>query len=47
MNDLDLIGVPKIQKPKSGVRKPEGSDIKWFNPCGDQATHFVGYCHEC
>jgi hypothetical protein len=43
MNDLNLIVVPKIQKPMLRIRKPRGSDIEWSNPCGDQATHFVGY----
>jgi hypothetical protein len=42
MNDLDLTNVPKIQKPMLRIRKPKGSDIEWSNPCGDQATHFVG-----
>jgi hypothetical protein len=41
-NDLDPIGVPKIQKPKLGVRKLGGSDIKWSNPLGNQVTHFIG-----
>ncbi len=40
-NDLDPIGVPKTWKPKLGIRKSGGSDIEWFNPCGDQATHFT------
>jgi hypothetical protein len=35
MNDLDPTGVPKIQKLRLGVRKLEGSDIEWSNPCGD------------
>ncbi len=39
---MDFINVPKIQKFKLGVRKPWGSDIKWSNIWGDQATHFVG-----
>jgi hypothetical protein len=43
MNDLDPTSTPKIQKSKLGVKKREGIDIKWFNPCGNQATHFVGY----
>jgi endonuclease YncB( thermonuclease family) len=43
MNDMEPINVPKIQKSKLGVRKPKGIDIKWSNPCGNQATHFVGY----
>jgi hypothetical protein len=33
----------KIRKPKLGIRKPRGSDIKWSNLLGDQATHFDGY----
>jgi hypothetical protein len=32
MNDLDPIGALKIQKPKFGVRKPKGNDIKQSNP---------------
>ncbi len=40
MIDLDPTSVPKIQKPKLRVKKPRESDIKWSNPCGDQATHF-------
>jgi hypothetical protein len=43
MNDLNPIGAPKIQKPTLRVRKPKGSDIEWFNPYGNQTTHFVGY----
>jgi hypothetical protein len=43
MNDLDYTNVPKIQKPMLRVRKPKGSDIEWSNPCGDKATHFVGF----
>jgi hypothetical protein len=42
-NDEDPIDVPKIWKPKSGIRKPRGSDIKWSNLLGDHATHFDGY----
>jgi hypothetical protein len=42
-NDEDPINVPKIQKPKSGIRKLRGSDIKSFNLLGDQATHVDGY----
>jgi hypothetical protein len=26
-----------------GIKKLGGSDIKRSNPCGDQATHFIGY----
>jgi hypothetical protein len=40
---VNPIGAPKIWKPKSKIWKPRGSDIKWSNPWGDQATHFVGY----
>jgi len=40
-NGLDPIGVPKIQKPKLGVRKLGGSDIKWSKPYGNQITHFI------
>jgi len=43
MNDLDPTNVPKIWKPKLGIRKLGGNDIKWSNPCGNQTTHFVGY----
>jgi hypothetical protein len=43
MNDLDPNNAPKIRKPESKVRKPRGNDIKWSNPCGDQATHFNDY----
>jgi hypothetical protein len=39
---MDPTSTPKIQKPELKVRKPRGSDIKWSNPYGDQATHFVG-----
>jgi hypothetical protein len=35
--------VPKIQKPKLGIRKLRRSDIKWSNPYGDQVTHFTSY----
>ncbi len=42
MNDLDPTDVPKIQKPDVRVRKPRKNDIHWFNPCGNQTTHFVG-----
>jgi hypothetical protein len=42
-NDENPINGPKIQKPKSGIRKPRGSDIKWSNLLGDQATHVNGY----
>jgi dUTPase len=24
-----------------GVKKPRGSEIDWFNRCGNYATHFV------
>jgi hypothetical protein len=24
-----------------GARKPRGIDIDWFNPYGDQVTHFI------
>jgi hypothetical protein len=41
MNDLDPIGTPKIWKPESRVRKPQGGDIKRSNLCGDQVTHFA------
>ncbi len=43
MNDLNPIDVPKIQKPKLRIRKPRRNYIKWYNPYGDQTTHFVGY----
>ncbi len=39
---MDPISAPKIQKLELGVRKPQRNDIKWSNPWGDQATHFVG-----
>jgi len=42
-NDEDPINGPKIQKPKLGIRKPKGSDIKWSNLSGDQATYVNGY----
>jgi hypothetical protein len=42
MNDLDPTDVPKIQKLELRIRKPKRNDTKWFNPCGDQTTHFVG-----
>jgi hypothetical protein len=42
-NGLDPTGVPKVQKPKSRVRKLRGSDLKWSNPYGNQVAHFVGY----
>jgi hypothetical protein len=35
------INAPKIQKLELKIRKPQGSDIKWSNPLGDQATHFA------
>ncbi len=31
----------KIQKPKLGIKKPKGSDIKWSKPFENQATHFT------
>jgi hypothetical protein len=31
----------KIQRLDSCVRKHGGSDIDWFNFCGNQTTHFV------
>jgi hypothetical protein len=34
-NGKKPIGAPKIQKSNSCVRKLGGSDINWFNPCGD------------
>jgi hypothetical protein len=41
---VDSIGAPKIQKPQvSRVKKPGGNDIDWFNPYGNQTTHFDGY----
>jgi len=40
-NDLDPTSVPKIQKPKLGVKKLRSSDIKWSNPYGNQVTHFI------
>jgi hypothetical protein len=43
MNDLNPTNVPKIRKHKSRVKKPKGSDIKWSNLYGNQATHFNGY----
>jgi hypothetical protein len=33
--------VPKIQNPKSKIKKLRKNDIKWSNPYGDQITHFV------
>jgi len=41
MNDLDLATAPKIQKSKLGVKKPEGINIKWSNPYGNQPTHLL------
>jgi hypothetical protein len=48
MNHLDLVSALKIQKLELKIRKPKvkktrGSDIEWFNPCGDQVTHFTNY----
>ncbi len=40
MNSTDA---PKIRKLELGVKKLRRSDIKWPNPCENQATHFVGY----
>jgi len=42
-NDEDPINVPKIQKPKSKIRKPRRNDIKWSNLLRNQATHVDGY----
>jgi hypothetical protein len=33
----------RIQRSDLSVRKHGGSDIDWFNLCGDQATHFISY----
>jgi hypothetical protein len=41
MNDVDPTSVPKIRKLELEVKKLRGSDIKWSNPSGNQATHFV------
>jgi hypothetical protein len=41
MNDLDMIGAPKIWKPEYRIRKLGRSDTEWSKPCGDQITHFV------
>jgi hypothetical protein len=30
-----------IQRLDSSARKPGGNDKDWFNPCGNQAAHFV------
>jgi hypothetical protein len=55
-NDLNPIDAPKIRKLKSRVRKPKRSDIKWSNPCVDQAIHFIdcnenpnaeNFCYNC
>ncbi len=35
--------MPKIQKPKSGIRNQRGNELKWFNFLGDQTTHVDGY----
>ncbi len=35
--------MPQIRKVDSKVKKLRKCDIEWSNPCGDQATHFVGY----
>ncbi len=35
--------MPRIQKPKSRVKKPRRSDMKWSNPYGEQVTHFLGW----
>jgi hypothetical protein len=40
-NDVDPTDVPKLQKPKSWIKKLKGSDIKWSNLYGNQATHFA------
>jgi hypothetical protein len=44
-NGKEPIGAPRIRTMDSSVRKPRGSDINWFNVCGNQATHFVD-CNE-
>jgi hypothetical protein len=41
-NGKKFIGALGIRRPNLGVRKLGGSDIDWFNPCGDQAIHFIG-----
>jgi hypothetical protein len=43
MNGMDPTSVPKVQKPKSRVKKLGGSDLKRSNTYGDQAAHFIGY----
>jgi hypothetical protein len=40
---VDPTNATKIQKPKSRIRKLGGTDIEWSNPCGNQATHYIGY----
>jgi len=42
-NGKKPIGTPRIRKLDLGVKKPRGSDINWFNPYGNQATHFIDY----
>jgi hypothetical protein len=38
---VDPTSAPKIQKPKSRIRKLGRIDIEWSNPYGDQATHYI------
>jgi hypothetical protein len=42
-NGKEPTRTPRIQRPNSCAKKHGGSDIDWFNPFGDQFTHFVGY----
>jgi hypothetical protein len=41
MNDLDFTDAPKIWKFELGIKKQRKSFIKWSNPRGNQATHFI------
>jgi hypothetical protein len=43
MNGLNPTNVPKVWKPKLGVKKLGRNDLKRSNPCGNQVAHFVGY----
>ncbi len=38
---INPIGGTKVWKLVSSVKKHKGNDMDEFNPCGDQATHFV------
>jgi len=42
MNGIEPNSALKIHKFVSSSRKPRGGDMDKSNPCGDQATHFIG-----